>query len=304
MKGSDDYASRRPRPRPSAPPPGTSNNLSRSSSRDFSKYSDSKRKLVSQDQDDQDLDDDDDIEPNSGYPSTTRQPMSGASSRPSSRPSNKSGGTPSKTKGKSRAEREADKKERSKRLRTLLSNQAICLTILFALIAGYNWMAADSSGEYISQDSDLGLVKLSLVRQATYVGGQLSYKGTSNLEMQQGEQPKEQQVDLTFIAAKPANTSFGRRGLITRARFLGTIDGSTAIGAIVDAKGSHDVKLTKNIVASLFKLLQHHTPSVNLPRPPKLFQVPVEAPRAPLPNETDSTKPFTYGGTSKPSSSK
>ncbi|MBP6746638.1 hypothetical protein KA344_15475 [bacterium] len=302
MKGSDDYASRRPRPRPSAPPPGTSNNLSRGSSRDFSKYSDSKRKLVSPDQDDQDqdLDDEDDIEPRSGYPSTTRRPMPSASSKSSS----KSGGTPSKTKGKSRSEREAEKKERSKRLRTLLSNQAICLTILFALVAGYNWMAADYSGEYISQDGALGLVKLSLVREATYVDGELSYKGTSNLEMQQGEQPKEHQVDLTFIAAKPANTNFGRRWLITRARFLGTIDGSTANGAIVDAKGSHDVKLTKNIVASLFKQLQHHTPSVNLPRPPKLFQVPVEAPRAPLPNETDSTKPFTYGGTSKPSSSK
>jgi hypothetical protein len=300
MKGSDDYASRRPRPRPSAPPPGASNNLSRGSSRDFSKYSDSKRELVNQDQDDQDLDDEDVAEPNSRYSSTTSRPMPASSGKPNSR----SSGAPSKTKGKSRAEREAEKKERSKRLRTLLSNQAICLTILFALIAGYNWMAADYSGEYISQDAALGLVKLSLVREATYVDGELSYKGTTNLEMQQGEQPKEQQVDLTFIAAKPANASLGRRGLITRARFLGTIDGSTANGAIVDAKGSHDVKLTKNIVASLFKQLQHHTPSVNLPRPPKLFQVPVEAPRAPLPNETDTTKPFTYGGSSKPSSSK
>ncbi|MBP9091398.1 hypothetical protein KBI23_10235 [bacterium] len=297
MKGSDDYSNRRPRPRPSAPPPGASNDLSRGSARNFSKYSDGSRELVNQDQDDQDLDDEDlnndnFTAPNSRYANTTRRP------RP------QTNGTPSKTKskGKSRAEKAAEKKERTKRLRSLLGNQAICLAIIFALVAGFNWMAADYSGEYISQDRALGLVKLSLVREATYVDGELSYNGTTNLEMQQGAQPKEQKVDLTFISANNANaahTKFSRPGLITRARYIGTIDGSIAEGAIVDAKGSHNVKLTKNIVASLFKQLQHHTPSVQLPRPPKLFQVPDAAPRVPLPNETDSTKPFTYGGSSK-----
>jgi hypothetical protein len=216
------------------------------------------------------------------------------------RPSAAERNTPStnKSKGKSRAEKEAEKKEKSKRLRALLSNQAICLVIIFALVAGFNWMATDGTGEYITQDNALGLVKLSLVREAGYVGGELSYKGTTNLEMQQGDQPKDQQIDLTFVAADP---KLIRRGLITRARFIGAIDGSVADGAIVDARGSHDVKLTKNIVASLFKQLQHHTPSVPLPRPPKLFQVPNTPPPAPLPNETDSTKPFTYGGTSAPS---
>jgi hypothetical protein len=216
------------------------------------------------------------------------------------RPSTTGRNTPStaKSKGRSRAEKEAEKKEKGKRLRTLLSNQAICLVIIFALVAGFNWMATDCTGEYIAQENALGLVKLSLVREASYVDGELSYKGTTNLEMQQGDQPKDQQIDLTFVAADP---KLIRRGLITRARFIGAIDGSVADGAIVDARGSHDVKLTKNIVASLFKQLQHHTPSVPLPRPPKLFQVPNTPPPAPLPNETDSTKPFTYGGTSAPS---
>ncbi len=262
MKGPDDYASRRPRPRPSAPPPRITN-------RTDSNY----------DSDDEDL-----VEETNPYASSIRKPTNTNSRKVDS-------------KGKSAAEKAAEKKEKAKRLRTLLSNQAICLVIIFALVAGFNWMASDYSGEYINQDSKLGLVKLSLVREATYVDGELSYKGTTNLEMQQGDQPKDQQVDLTFLAANPKLIS---RGLITRARFIGTIDGSIAEGAIVDAKGSHNVKLTKNIVASLFKQLQHHTPSVQLPRPPKLFQVPDAAPRAPLPGETDSTKPFTYGGSSKP----
>ena len=291
MKGSDDYASRRPRPRPSAPPPSSSQEPRREILRDKSQSSNRNGELSKVNLDDEYSDDDDFAPSNAPYSASARR-----------RPSAPERNTPSssKNKGKSRAEREAEKKEKSKRLRTLLSNQAICLVIIFALVAGFNWMATDYTGEYITQDSALGLVKLSLVREASYIDGELSYKGTTNLEMQQGDQPKEQQVDLTFIAANPKLIS---RGLITRARFIGAIDGSIAEGAIVDASGSHDVKLTKNIVASLFKQLQHHTPSVQLPRPPKLFQVPNTPPPAPLPNETDSTKPFTYGGTSEPSKS-
>lgn len=297
MKGSDDYASRRPRPRPSAPPPASSQESSQESQREFlrdnSPYSNSRGELSNTSANDEYADeqniDDDFARSNSKYSSNARR-----------RPSTAGRNTPStsKSKGKSRAEKEAEKKEKAKRLRTLLSNQAICLVIIFALVAGFNWMATDCTGEYITQDNALGLVKLSLVREAGYVDGELSYKDTTNLEMQPGDQPKDQQIDLTFVAADPKLIS---RGLITRARFIGAIDGSIAEGAIVDAKGSHDVKLTKNVVASLFKQLQHHTPSVPLPRPPKLFQVPNTPPPAPLPNETDSTKPFTYGGTSAPS---
>lgn len=296
MKGSDDYASRRPRPRPSAPPPAASQESRPDLLKESSRYGNGRGELSNANLDDEYADDsadeqdiDDDFRSNNKYSSNMRR-----------RPSTAGRNTPSasKGKGKSRAEKEAEKKEKNKRLRTLLSNQAICLVIIFALVAGFNWMATDSTGEYITQDHALGLVKLSLVREAGYVDGELSYKNTTNLEMQQGDQPKDQQVDLTFVAADPKLIS---RGLITRARFIGTIDGSIAEGAIVDARGSHDIKLTKNIVASIFKQLQHHTPSVPLPRPPKLFQVPNTPPPAPLPNETDSTKPFTYGGTSAPS---
>ncbi len=297
MKGSDDYASRRPRPRPSAPPPASSQESRREFLQDGSQYGSGRGELSNANLEDDYADDsadeqnidDDFAQSNNKYSSSVRRrPSTAGRNAPST----------SKSKGKSRAEKEAEKKEKSKRLRTLLSNQAICLAIIFALVAGFNWMATDCTGEYITQDNALGLVKLSLLREAGYVDGELSYKNTTNLEMQQGDQPKEQQVDLTFIAADPKLIS---RGLITRARFIGAIDGSIAEGAIVDAKGSHDVKLTKNIVASLFKQLQHHTPSVQLPRPPKLFQVPNTPPPAPLPNETDSTKPFTYGGSSAPS---
>ncbi len=277
------------------PPPTSSQESGREFLRDSSQYGKGRGELSNANLDDeyadhsadeQNIDADFARSKNKYSSDVRRQPSTAGRNIPST----------SKSKGKTRAEKEAEKKEKGKRLRTLLSNQAICLVIIFALVAGFNWMAADCTGEYIAQENALGLVKLSLVREAGYIDGELSYKDTTNLEMQQGDQPKDQQVDLTFIADKSKLTS---RWLITRARFIGTIDGSIAEGAIVDARGSHNVKLTKNIVASLFKQLQHHTPSVPLPRPPKLFQIP-DTP-APLPNETDSTKPFTYGGTAEPS---
>jgi len=166
-----------------------------------------------------------------------------------------------------------DKKEVRKKLLTLLSNQTACLVIIFALIGAYNWMSADYSGEFISQDKELGLVKLSLIRRATTIDGELYYNDTPALEMQQGKQPKEGQVDLTFTNQNPWAV---RPGSIVRSRFIGTIDSSVAEGAIVDFHGSHEVRLTKNIVASLFRQLQAHIPTWRAPTPPPLFRVPKE----------------------------
>lgn len=175
-----------------------------------------------------------------------------------------------------------EKKAKTKKIRELVGNQAICLVIIFGLIAAYNWMSADYSGEYIAQDKKLGLVKLSLVRRALTIEGELYYKNTPSMAMQEGKPPKDQQVDLTFVNT---NKAAYRPRSINRARFIGTIDGSLAEGAIVDAAGSHNVKLTKNIVASLFKQLQAHIPNFDVPPPPSLFHAP-ESELQPTPGQT------------------
>ncbi len=189
--------------------------------------------------------------------------------------SGKSGKSVGKKGGKRTSLSEDDKQTRSKKLRSLLSNQALCLVIIFGLLGAFNWMATDYSGEYISQDKNLGLVKLSLVRRATTIDGELYYQNTPTMEMQQGEQPKEGQVDLVFVNQ---NKWAVRPRSIQRARFIGTIDGSMAEGAVVDARGSHPVRLTKNIVASLFKQLQAHIPTWRTPPPPTFFHVPDHVP--------------------------
>ncbi len=194
-------------------------------------------------------------------------------------------GSRGKKKGGKKSFSEDDKETRSKKLRNLLSNQALCLVIIFGLLGAFNWMATDYSGEYISQDKNLGLVKLSLIRRATTIDGELYYKNTPTMEMQQGEQPKEGQVDLVFVNQ---NKWAVRPRSIQRARFIGTIDGSMAEGAVVDARGSHPVRLTKNIVASLFKQLQAHIPTWRTPPPPTFFHVPDHAPQqaiTPMPGQ-------------------
>ncbi len=236
-------------------------------------------------QDDDDLDDfKDDFtqrapetrrEPKETYFSRSRKPTRPESFDPRASEIKKKG------KGKSSLS-EDDKQSRNKKLRSLLSNQALCLVIIFGLMGAFNWMATDYSGEYISQDKNLGLVKLSLIRRATTIDGELYYKDTPALEMQQGDQPKDGQVDLTFVNQ---NKWAVRPRSILRARFIGTIDGSVAEGAVVDARGSHSVRLTKNIVASLFKQLQAHIPTWRTPPPPTFFRVPEQS-VTPIPGQT------------------
>jgi hypothetical protein len=296
MRGSDDYDNRRPRPSDRKPESRLSrfdnlnpNSAKKPNSRNippslFAAYGDADqdadeldaRQSRSADDPDLYLDPNSDLDSDSGSgsyrgsSSYSDKPTYGRPLKGNRNSSRYGSGEPIK-RGKGKLANDDEKKAKTKKLRELVGNQAVCLVIIFALIAAFNWMSADYSGEYIAQDKNLGLVKLSLVRRALTVEGELYYKNTPSMTMEQGKQPKDMQVDLAFVNT---NKNFMRPGSINRARFIGTIDGSLAEGAIVDARGSHNVKLTKNIVASLFKQLQAHIPNFDVPPPPSLFHAP------------------------------
>lgn len=180
-------------------------------------------------------------------------------------------------------EAEAEKKRSRKRLFNLLGNESLCLIIIFSLIGAWNWTAADFSGEYLTTEPKLGLVKLSLIRRAATVDGELYYNNTAAMEMHGGKGEMGKPLDFTFESEH--NPNFHHTPLaVNRARFVGTIDGSTAEGMIIDRFGSHEVKLTKNLLASAFSQLQAHIPALPSLQGPTFFHAsdhPRDVPQSP-----------------------
>lgn len=166
---------------------------------------------------------------------------------------------------------EEEKKRGRKRLFNLVGNETACLVIIFGMIASCNWMASDFSGEYLVRDKKLGLVKLSIIRRAASVDADLYYDKTAALEMRGGKGEMGKQLDFTFEAAE--NPPYPPPPYaLKRSRFVGVIDGTCAEGVIVDKNGSHEIKLTKNLLASLFSQLQAHLPVLPSFRPPTFFR--------------------------------
>lgn len=204
---------------------------------------------------------------------SVRKPsQTGSYSRPPARPSvssNSPGGRSSfeemdrKAKEEEKEEKEKKKKAR-KRVFKLLSNEALCLAIIFAMIASFNWLASDFTGEYLTMDKTLGLVKLSLVRRAATIEGELSYGNRPNLILTGSADPtKESRMEFSTSPQWQANGN-----IPVKAVFLGKIESNAAKGTIIDAHGKYKVKLEKNMVASIFRQMQVHLPILPTFQPP------------------------------------
>ena len=162
-------------------------------------------------------------------------------------------------------EKEKKKKKDRKRLFNLLSNEALCLAIIFAMIATFNYMASDYTGEYLTSNPQLGLVKLSLLRRAASVEGELCYGRYPNMQMVGGVDPGKPNQRMEFSTPQEWQDA---GNLPHKAVFLGTISSSAATGTLVDARGKYKLKLEKNMVASMFRQFQAHLPVLPTFQPP------------------------------------
>ncbi len=170
-------------------------------------------------------------------------------------------------KAREEAEEEKEKKRKKdrKRLFNLLSNEALCLAIIFAMIATFNYMSSDYTGEYLTSNPQLGLVKLSLLRRAASVEGELCYGRYPNMQMVNSVDPGKPNQRMEFSTSQEWQEA---GNLPHKAVFLGTISSSAAVGTLVDARGKYKLKLEKNMVASVFRQFQAHLPVLPTFQPP------------------------------------
>jgi hypothetical protein len=127
-------------------------------------------------------------------------------------------------------------------------------------ILGYmawDWQSHDISGEYQAYNRYLSVVRLSLVRKATTVSGELVYGHGSNLIMTSGSFTGEKHLQMTFAS----NPQFvGENEPHEQASLDGIIQDGAIVGTIEAAGRTLDIRMTKNSIASFYRSIQAHLP--------------------------------------------
>lgn len=151
----------------------------------------------------------------------------------------------------------SDEAAKAKRLNSLLLNMAMCLLVIFMGIWGTTWLLSDVTGEYTSNDPELGTVRMSIVRRATNFKGELSYGSGAMLEMNTAQLPAEKKLDLIFeIPQKWVDEGQNFRSV----KFHGMIKDGTISGVIQDGSAVFPIKLEKDGLSSLHRQIQSHLP--------------------------------------------
>ena len=176
-------------------------------------------------------------------------------------------------KGSLTEEEKAELSQRNKkRLFKMLGNQALCLVIIFGMISAFNWMATDYSGDYMGQTPQLHTVRLTITRRAASADAELSYGDIGVLALDESKDQSSRRPDgqLSFDFVTPEKFRQGS-DKIWHANFTGRIDGGEAVGVLTDTSGEYEVKLTKNVLTSLFNQLSAHIPRLPSVPVPSLF---------------------------------
>jgi hypothetical protein len=173
---------------------------------------------------------------------------------------------------KTLTDKKTEKKSQKKRLLKLVGNEALCLIIIFGMIAAFNWTATDFSGDYMGRNRQLGQIRLSLAKHGENLAGELDYGHHGFLNMVEGEDANKPQSGEPFTINFVETAQFHRQGFIPwRASFTGRIDGGKAIGTVTDRTGQYKVTMEKNVLTSLFRQTQDRIPQVPAVPLPSLF---------------------------------
>jgi hypothetical protein len=167
-------------------------------------------------------------------------------------------------------------KDRSKRNRKhlfkTLQGQALCLVIVFGMMAAFGCIASDSSGDYMGQSPQLRTVRMIISRKDGAVDAVLSYGNTGALELDEGHGAvninPDHTLSLDFSTPIRWRQPDQRVWLVN---FTGKIDNNQVEGTLSDATGEYPVRLEKNLFNSLMNIVQGHAPQLPGFRPPSIF---------------------------------
>jgi len=133
----------------------------------------------------------------------------------------------------------------------------IILTAFGAIAWG--WMVSDISGEYGASNAKMGTVTMSVVRKATTVKAELAYGMGALLECNAPYASAGQTVNWTFSTPE----KWIKRGQVrNQVMFNGKIERGYVTGVLENGPRSWKIRLARNGLASIYRMLQSHMPWV------------------------------------------
>ncbi|MDZ4835318.1 MAG: hypothetical protein SGJ27_16190 [Candidatus Melainabacteria bacterium] len=138
----------------------------------------------------------------------------------------------------------------------LIGNMGMFLTILVLGILSCMWLFSDISGEYYMRGQGTS-VRMSLIRQATSLWGELTFGPGAVLELVTTELPKDEFINLTFETPQKLQ----RQGVPPRVvAFSGTIKEGVIVGEFIDGKRRLKAKLERSGINSVYRQIESHLP--------------------------------------------
>jgi hypothetical protein len=135
----------------------------------------------------------------------------------------------------------------------------IVLLVGSSLIA-WSWMINDISGEYVSTDKARRIITMSIIRKATTIKANLSLGSDALLETTAPSTASAQQLDWNFSVPQ----RWIEKGQTQRTvNFKGRVDNGVVTGILSNGKSRLPIKLSRNRLASIYRMFQSHLPWVN-----------------------------------------
>jgi hypothetical protein len=144
-------------------------------------------------------------------------------------------------------------------MKTLILQMLFIVVLIAMAVIAWAWMQSDISGEYASNDARFGTITMSVFRKATTVRAELAYGNGSLLEATAPYNKSGQTLDWTFSVAQKWIDRGQRQRYVL---FHGTIENGTVKGVLKDGPVESRIKLPRNGIASIYRMLQSHLPWV------------------------------------------
>lgn len=138
----------------------------------------------------------------------------------------------------------------------LLGNMAMFLVVLFLFIFSCMWLFSDISGEYYIPGRG-SAVRVSLVRQATTIYGELAYGRGAVLELTSTEPPQNEVVNLVFETPEKWVKQGSPRRQVS---FAGTLKDGVLEGQFQEGNQKMKARLERSGINSVYRQIEAHLP--------------------------------------------
>ncbi len=138
----------------------------------------------------------------------------------------------------------------------LVGNMGMFLAVLVLGILSCLWLFSDISGEYYMRGQSSS-VKMSIVRQATSLWGELTFGPGAVLQLTTTDPPKDDIVNFVFETPPKWELSGQKARQVS---FVGSVKDGEMVGQFVEGNRKIKAKLERSGINSVYRQIESHLP--------------------------------------------